>query len=233
MVKNGAHAEYLAIKAAGVIAQKPKSLSYDQAAAVPFGALAALVFLRDFAKVRPGAKVLIHGASGGVGVFALQLAKHFGANVTAVASADNLDLLRDLGADDVIDYRIQDFTKGPDHYDLVFDTVGKTQYKTVKPVLTPKGIYLPIEFGVREIFQSLITAKSSGKRVVIGVNGDSQDDLNYIANLLERGEIRAVIDATYALHDIAKAHARVESRHKRGSVVITVSPDTPSEVRAA
>ncbi len=166
---------------------------------MPFGALSALVFLRDFAKVRPGQKVLIHGASGGVGVFAVQLAKHFGAEVTAVASADNRDLLRDLGADHVIDYRTQDFTKGTETYDLVFDTVGKTSFARVKPVLTETGRFLPLEFGLREIAQSLLTAKSRGKRVLIGVCGDTQGRPGHHRRSAGRGIVRPVIDSRYPL----------------------------------
>lgn len=218
----GAHAEYLTIKADAVVAAKPDNIDHVEAAVVPFGALSALVFLRDYAKLQPGQRVLIHGASGGVGVFAVQLAKHFGAEVTAVASAANLDLLRDLGADHVIDYATRDFTQGDARYDLVFDTVGKTRFSRVKRVLTDRGIFLPIEFGFREILQSLLTAKSRGKRVVIGVSGDSRADLGYVADLLARGEIRAVIDSTYPLDDIAAAHARVQSRHKRGGVSVVV-----------
>ncbi len=223
---HGAHAEYLAIKANGVVVPKPASISHNEAAAVPFGALSALVFLRDFARVQPGEKVLIHGASGGVGVFAVQLAKHFGAEVTAVASAANHDLLRDLGADHVIDYRTEDFTQGETRYDLVFDTVGKTRFRDVKRVLTPTGIFLPLEFGPREAAQALLTARSRGPRVVVGVSGDSKADLAIVAGLMESGEIRAVIDSTFSLDRIAEAHARVETRHKRGGVVVEVRPDS-------
>lgn len=233
MVSGGAHAEYLVVAQGGVVTAKPENVGFDQAAAVPFGALCALVFLRDFAKLRPGQKVLIHGASGGVGVFAVQLAKHFGAEVTAVASAENVDLLLGLGADHAIDYRTTDFTKGAARYDLVFDTVGKTRYRDVKSVLTATGIYLPLEFGLPEIAQSLLTAKSKGKRVMIGVSGDNREDLIYLADLLARGVIRSVIDSHYTLDSIAEAHRRVETRHKRGSVVVAITPEAKGQAAVA
>lgn len=220
----GAHAEYLTIGEDEAIATMPENLSYDEAAAVPFGALAALVFLRDFAKVERGQKVLVNGASGGVGVFAVQLAKHFGAEVTGVASTANLALLTSIGADHVVDHTVEDFTKADREYDLIIDTVGKTTFARSKRVLATEGIYLPIEFGLREIAQSLITAMTGGKRVKIGISGDGQDDLEVIADLLRRGELRPVIDGHYLLEDIADAHRRTESRHKTGSVVVNVAP---------
>lgn len=228
LVPRGAHAEYLAIREDAAIAAKPEVLGYDAAATVPFGALSALVFLRDFAKVGAGQKVLINGASGGVGVFAVQLAKHFGAEVTAVASTGNLELLHDLGADHVIDYTREDFTKSGERWDLVFDTVGKTRFASVKRVLTPQGIYLPIEFGLREIVQALITQRG---RVKIGVSGDSQGDLEFVAGLLAKGTLRPVIDARFPLERIADAHRIVESRHKRGGVVILLGDETNGQPR--
>jgi NADPH:quinone reductase-like Zn-dependent oxidoreductase len=218
----GAHAEYLAIPEDKAIARKPEGLGYEEAAAMPFGALCALVFLRDFAKIRPGQKVLIGGASGGVGVYAVQLAKHFGAKVTGVCSTANVDLVTSLGAGHVIDYKKEDFTRQPETYDLVFDTSGTTSFSKCKRALKPNGIFIPLEFSLREIVQSLVTSMTGGRKVVIGVNGDSQEDLAFIAGLAERGEIRAVIDRHYPLEQIADAHRRVESRHKRGSVVVTV-----------
>ncbi|MGB5557859.1 MAG: NAD(P)-dependent alcohol dehydrogenase [Paracoccaceae bacterium] len=218
----GAHAEYLAMPQDGPIMLNPDNLSYEDAAAVPFGALSALVFLRDFARVAPGQKVLVHGASGGIGIFAVQLAKHFGAEVTGVASGANLDLLRALGADHVIDYTQEDFTQSARKWDLVFDTVGKTRFATVKRVLTETGIYLPLEFGFREILLALVTSRGTGKRVKVGVSGDSSADLEMLAGLLKEGAIRPVIDSTYPLESIAEAYRRVEGRHKRGSVVVAV-----------
>ncbi len=220
---NGAHAEYLAISEDGAIMPKPAALDHDEAAAVPFGALSALVFLRDFAKVRPGHKVLVAGASGGVGVYAVQLAKHFGAEVTAVTSTRNVDLVRSLGADHVIDYTKQDFTRNAGAYDMVFDTAGTTSFAKAKRAMAPKGVFIPLEFGLTEIRQALVTALTGGRRVVIGVNGDSREDLAFVATLLASGEVRPVIDSRYSLERIADAHRRVEGRHKTGSVVVTVA----------
>jgi NADPH:quinone reductase-like Zn-dependent oxidoreductase len=219
---HGGHAEYLAIDAEKAISKIPDSLDFDMAAAVPFGALAALVFLRDFAKVQAGQKVLIVGASGGVGVFAVQLARLMGAEVTGVSSAKNLDLVRSLGADHVIDYNAEDFCNTGE-YDVILDTVAATSFGECKPALTANGLFIPLEFGLREIWQTLMTSMRRGKKVIVNVSGDSAKDMDYLSDLLERGEIRPVIDAVYPLDQIAEAHARVEGRHKTGAVVVSVS----------
>ena len=209
------------------IALKPRSLSHEEAAAVPFGGLAALVFLRDFAKVKPGKKVLVAGASGGVGVFAVQLARHLGAEVTAVTSTRNVELVRSLGADPVVDYAREDFTRAGPIYDVIIDTAGTTAFPRAKAALAPKGVYVPLEFGFAEILCAVATAITGGRKVVIGINGDGREDLEYLAGLLESGELRPVVDSRYPLGRIADAHRRVESRHKTGSVVVTVDPPEP------
>lgn len=220
---HGAHAEYLTMAADGPVCAMPASLGFDAAASVPFGALAALVFLRDIAQVKPGQKVLVIGASGGVGVFLVQLAKIFGAHVTGVSSADNLDLVRALGADRVIDYRTEDFSRGDAVYDVILDTVGGTSFSACTQVLSATGRFVPLEFQAREIWQALVTRLRGGKRVVIGVSGDTGNDLALIAGYLERGEIIPVIDGEYPMDQIADAHQRVESRHKTGAVVVNIS----------
>lgn len=227
---NGAHAEFLKISEDGPVHLKPAGLDDMQAAAVPFGALSALVFLRDFAKIRPGQKVLIIGASGGVGVYAVQIARHFGAEVTGMCSTANLDLVRSLGADHVIDYTTKDFAKSGETYDLIVDTISKTSFAHCKPALTPNGIFLPIEFTMREIVQSLTTKLAGSKRVVVGISGDRLEDLTIIRDLLDAGVLRPVIDSQYPLSSIPEAHRRVESRHKTGSVIVTFpqDPDTSS-----
>ena len=224
---SGAHAEYLAMAEDGAIAAKPASLGYDEAAAVPFGALSALVFLRDFAKIRLGQKVLVLGASGGVGAYAVQLARHFGASVTGVTSTANVDLVRSLGADRVIDYTKEDFSAEKGGYDLILDTAGITTFRRAKCALNAKGVFLPIEFGPREMMQALFTSCRRGKRVVVGISNDTGKDLAIVRDLLEKGDIRPVIDGTWPLERIADAYRRVESRHKTGSVVVTVGHDTP------
>jgi NADPH:quinone reductase-like Zn-dependent oxidoreductase len=217
-----AHAEYLAVRADGPVARKPPNLSYEEAAAAPFGGQSALAFLRDFAKVKPGQKVLIGGASGGVGVFAVQLAKHFGAEVTGVCSGANVELVRSLGADHVIDYTKDDFAASGATYDLILDTAGTMSFSRARPVLSPTGIFLPIEFGGREIGQALLKRLTGGQKVMIGISSDNRENIEALAALLESGAIRPVIDARFAFDEIAEAHRRVESRHKRGSVVIMV-----------
>jgi NADPH:quinone reductase-like Zn-dependent oxidoreductase len=215
----GAHAQFVKIAEHAAIVPMPKGMAFADAAAVPFGALAALVFLRDFGAIAPGMKVLVLGAAGGVGVHAVQLAKHFGAHVTAVCSAANRDLAASLGADRVIDHGVEDFTQSGESWDLIFDPVGATSFRACKPALAPRGVYLPLEFGLREIAQALITRRSGGKRVVIGVSGDARDDLIFVKGLLDGGALRPVIDGRYPLAQIADAHRRVESRRKTGAVI--------------
>lgn len=217
---DGAHAEYLTMKADGAVAPKPQAISYEEAAAVPFGGLSALVFLRDFAGVKPGEKVLVNGASGGVGVWAVQIAKHLGAEVTAVAGSDNIDFVRALGADAVIDYRTQDVADAGRHHDVVLDTVGKLDYGQAKRILKPSGRYVPLEFAGREILRALAATVFGGPKIILNVSGDSRADLEVLAGLIETGEIRPVVDSRFPLASISDAHRRVESRHARGAVVV-------------
>lgn len=217
---SGAHAEYVAVAADGPIASKPEGLSYAQAAAIPFGALSALVFLRDFAKIARGQRVLVTGASGAVGVFAVQIAKHLGADVTGVASTGNTEFVRGLGADRVIDYTREDFTRDTARYDLVFDTAGVTRFSRAKRVLARKGLFLPLEFGVGTMLHALWRKLVRGKQIAIGMSGDSRQDLEAITALVEQGAVRPVVADQYRLSQIADAHRLVESRHKRGTVVV-------------
>jgi len=227
---HGAHAEFVAISQDGAIAKKPESLGYDAAAALPFGGLSALVFLRDFARLKPGMKVLVTGASGGVGVYGVQVAKKFGAEVTGVASTGNLDLVRSLGADHVIDYKRADFTRGTELYDIVFDTAGISDFGRARRVLKPGGLFLPLEFGLREILRSL-KSDGQGRRVVIGVSGDNGNDLELLLLWTAEGAMRAVIDRVWPLASIGEAYDRVASRHSNGATVIDVA--MPAEQRQA
>lgn len=219
---HGAHAELVAIAAEGPVLHIPAHLDHEEAAAVPFGALTALVFLRDFAKLKAGERVLVVGGSGGVGVFAVQLAKHFGASVDAVAGASNADLVRSLGASRAFDHAAEDFAQSRETWDVILDTVGKTSFPACRNALRPGGRHVHLEFGLTEMMQALVTALGGDRKVVIGVSGDTKEDLAFIADLLARGAIRPVIDSRHPLQRIAEAHARVETRHKRGSVVVTV-----------
>ncbi|MBS3848483.1 NAD(P)-dependent alcohol dehydrogenase [Devosia sp. BSSL-BM10] len=230
VVGAGAHAEYIAIAEDKTIVKKPETLGYGEAAALPFGGLSALVFLRDFAKVQSGQKVLVTGASGGVGVFGVQIAKHLGAEVTALTSTDNVELVRSLGADHIIDYKRVDFTRGKETYDVIFDTAGVSSFREAARVLSPGGLFVPLEFGVPDILRSMRT-DPQGRRIVIGVNGDSAADLAVLADLVESGVVRSVIDSIEPLTGIADAYRRVSERHKVGAVVVNVAMPLP--VRAA
>jgi len=228
----GAHAEYIAISEASAVTLMPANLSFDQAAAIPFGGLSALVFLRDFAKLKPGQKVLVNGASGGVGVFAVQVAKALGAEVTGVSSAANLALVRGLGADHVIDYAEKDDGGTTAQYDVILDTIGTLDFAGTKRRLTPAGVFVPLNFGLREMWQSLVTSLRGSRRVLIGVSGDTQPDLIWLRDQLARGGIRPVIDNRYPFVQIADAYRRVESRHKTGSVVLTLAAEENGELAA-
>ncbi len=220
----GAHAELVALPEAAAIAPIPAGLGFEEAAAVPFGALAALVFLRDFARIAPGDRLLVIGASGGVGCYAVQLGRHLGAEVTGVASAGNLDFVTALGADHVIDYRSADPFAPGQQYEVVLDTVGASSFARARAALTAQGRFVPLNIGLGEVVQSLATAVRGGQRVVIGVSKDTRADMEAIAGLLESGALRAVIDRRYPLAEIAEAHRYVEDRHRRGSVVLTIAP---------
>jgi len=224
----GAHADYLTVKANGPVAIKPKAITYEEAAAVPFGGVSALVFLREFAGVKPGQKVLINGASGGVGAYAVQLAKIMGAEVTGVAGSGSVELVRALGADRVIDYREEDVSASGELYDVVLDTVGKLPYAKARRILKKTGRYVPLEFAGREILQALRAALTGGPKIVLAVSGDSREDIQHLAGLLENGELRGVVDSTYPLADIAAAHRRVETRHASGAVIVTMQDPEPS-----
>jgi NADPH:quinone reductase-like Zn-dependent oxidoreductase len=217
---HGAHAERLVMSETGAIAPKPAQLAHAEAAAVPFGGLAALVFLRDFAKLKAGQRVLILGATGGVGVFAVQLARQFGARVTATASAGKAELVRSLGAEAVIDHHHEDFAESGETFDVVLDTVGASDFARARRALSPSGVYVPLDIGLREIFWKLATIRGKGRRIEIGVSSDTAADLGFLAGLLEDGAVRPVIDSTFPLNRIVDAHRRVESRRKTGGVVI-------------
>ncbi|MBA3067446.1 MAG: NAD(P)-dependent alcohol dehydrogenase [Hyphomonas sp.] len=219
----GANAEFLAVREAGAIAPKPDRLNFEEAAVVPFGALSALEFLRDFVQIKPGQKILIHGASGAVGVFAVQLAKHFGAHVTGVCSTANAELVTSLGADQVIDYSKTDFTRGPGIYDAILDTVGGTSFSRSKRVLAPYGRHVFVVQTLTQLLQALWTSMRRGKRVIVGFSGgDSKEDLLLIKGLIETGRIRPVLDRTYRLPDIVDAHRYVDTGRKRGGVAISI-----------
>ena len=191
--------------------------TFEEAASVPFGATTALYFLRDVAKLHAGQKILVIGASGGVGVFAVQLAKYYGAEVTGVCSTANLELVKSLGADKVIDYTTEDFTQNGDTYDVIFDIVpGRASFSHDKVALKPNGLYLAGAGGLKAFAQMAWTALIGGKKVVAGMAPDRKEDLVFLKELIEAGKIKPVIDRRYPLEQTAEAHRYVDHRAQKG-----------------
>ena len=223
-IGTGACAEYICLPEepdAGAIAIKPANMSFEDAAAVPVGGLEALSLLRK-GNVQPGQKVLINGAGGTIGPFAIQLAKFFGAEVTAVDSTKKLDTLRSLGADHVIDYSQEDFTKGGKTYDIIFDVVGKSSYSGCIRSLKENGIYLLTYPKLGRSLRGRWTSRRSNKKVIGGTSTDSTEDLIFLSELVEAGKMKSVIDRCYPLEQTAEAHRYVETAQKIGNVVIIV-----------
>jgi NADPH:quinone reductase-like Zn-dependent oxidoreductase len=218
----GTYVEYVTVPEDGMRAIKPTNMTYEEAAAVPFGAFTALSFLRDKAHIQSGQHVLINGASGAVGTFAVQLARYYGAEVTGVCSTLNVELVKSLGADQVIDYTQADFTKTGQTYDIILDAVGKSSFSRCKGTLRQQGIYLSVEFSLLLALQMLWTSKLGGKKVIIGLPNTTQEDLIFLKELIEAGQLKSVIDRCYPLEQIVEAHRYVEKGHKRGNVVITM-----------
>ena len=223
----GAYAEYKCMPENGALSIKPVNLSYEEAASVPNGALTALPFLRDKGNIQSGQTVLIYGASGSVGAAAVQLAKYYGANVTGVCSTANLEWVKSLGADRVIDYTRENFTENGKTYDIIFDTVGKCSFSTCKGSLSDEGIYLTTIPTPAIMLQALWPAKSGSKKVKFVAAGlrparEKVKDLVFLTELIEVGKLKAVIDRCYPLEQIAEAHRYVEQGHKKGNVAITV-----------
>lgn len=220
----GAAAEYLCMPESGLLEHMPRNLSFEQAATLVNGPLSALVFLHKKGRIKAGERVLVYGASGSVGTAAVQLAKHFGAGVTAVCSGKNAGLVRSLGAREVLDYTLGDFNPGPGPYDMIFDTVGKTRYREVLPLLREGGRYVLSEFSGADILRSLTSAVFGSRKVIVASSNFSWRcrDLALFRQLAESGDLVPVIDRSYALEDIATAHAYVEEGHKAGNVAVRV-----------
>ena len=212
----GTSAEYICLPE-NEVSIKPANMTYEEAAAVPIGGLTALVLLRK-GNIRCGQKILINGASGSVGTFAIQLAKYFGAEVTGVCSTANAKMVKSLGADKVIDYTKDDFTRNGQTYDIIFDAVIKTSFLRCKNSLTPEGTFITVDWPLLQVFW---TSLFSRRKVVIGI-ANRIEDLVFMKELIEAGKIKTVIDRTYPLEQIVEAHRYVDKGHKKGNVVITM-----------
>lgn len=219
--KMGAHAEYACMPEDGAIARKPAALSHEEAAALSFGGTTALDFFRR-GKLRSGERVLINGASGCVGTAAVQLARHFGAQVTGVCSRENADLVRSLGAHHVIDYMSEDFTRNGEAYDVIVDTVGNAPFSRSRSSLADGGRLLVVLGGLGELLRAPWVGLTSGNKVVAGPAAVRPEDLRFLATLADAGKFRPVIDRRYPLERIADAHAYVDTGRKKGNVVVMV-----------
>jgi NADPH:quinone reductase-like Zn-dependent oxidoreductase len=221
LISYGAYAEYKCLPEDAAISIKPSNISYEEAAALPIGARTALHYLRK-AKVQPRQKVLVYGASGSVGTYAVQLARYFGAEVTGVCSTTNLELVKSLGADKVIDYTVEDFSTKDETYDVIFEAVDKSSFSACMRSLKEDGIYLNVTVPAPGI-RMLWTKMMSGKKLFLGENPpEKAEDLTFLKELVEAGKLKPVIDKGYPLEKIVEAHRYVDKGHKKGNVVITV-----------
>jgi NADPH:quinone reductase-like Zn-dependent oxidoreductase len=230
--RGGAFAEYVCRRAEGAVTLKPASITFEQAASVNIAGITALQGLRDKGKVQPGQKVLINGASGGVGTFAVQIAKSFGADVTGVCSTRNVDLVRSLGADHVIDYTKEDFAKGEQHYDVILDNVPNHSLSECRRILTPNGKYVLIGGGgpndsrwvgpFGRVIKTMVLSPFMSQKMGMMMADANHNDLTILADMMQSGKLKPVIDRTYKLSEVPAAIAYLEEGHARGKVVITV-----------
>jgi NADPH:quinone reductase-like Zn-dependent oxidoreductase len=223
-VRFGGHAEYTCLPSSCAIATMPANMTYEEAAAVPTGGLNALHYLRK-ANIQRGEKVLINGAAGNIGSFAVQLAKYLGAEVTGVDSTDKLDMLRSIGADHVIDYTQQDFTKNGETYDVVFDVVGRSPFSRSLRSLRQNGRYVLANPRLSSMVRGVWTSMISNRKVLFAFAPYRTEDLIFLKELIESEKIKSLIDRSYPLEQVAEAHRYIESGHKKGNVVVTLEPD--------
>lgn len=221
----GTNCEYVCVPENGVVLQKPENITFEQAAPVCDGALTSMSFLKDMANIKPGQKLLINGASGSLGTAAVQLGKIMGAEVTGVCSTSNLDMVKDLGADHVIDYTRTDFTKGAEFYDVIYDTIGSLSFSSCKRILTADGLYMSPVLGIPLLYQMLKTGFSKGKKAKFSATGlkpvaELRIHLKKLKEYLEKGSLTTWIDKCYALEEIVLAHQYVDSGRKKGNIVL-------------
>lgn len=222
------NAEYLTISEHGVILPMPENLDYSEAANFCDGYLTSFNFLKEIAKIKKGEKVLINGASGALGTSAIQIAKHMGAHVTAVCSGKNIGLVKSLGADDVIDYQKNDFTKGEEQYDYVYDTIGKSSFKDCKGILSENGMYLSPVLNFSLIIQMILTSLFGKKKAKFEATGANKEDklrimLSKVLEIYKAGSLKTVIDRQFPLEKLAEAHQYIDAGHKKGNVVIVTA----------
>ncbi len=217
----GAMAEYICLPEDSAIVTKPDGISFEEAAAVAVGGINALHFLR-LANIQPNQKVLIYGSTGAIGTFAVQLAKQMNAEVTAVCSGGKVELVKQLGADHFIDYTQQSLSDANQHFDVIFDTIGKSPYAESLSVLKPGGIYLLANPTLRQQLRSYLTQLTTDKRTTCKLAHNSAEDLNYLKDLIEQGKLKVIVDRRYPMEKIVEAHHYVEQGHKNGNVVVTV-----------
>lgn len=218
----GTYAEYLCMPESGLVTHKPTNMSFEEATLIPYGALTALSHFKKVS-IQPGQKVLIIGASGGIGSAGMQLAKYFGAEVTGVCGTAKLEFVKALGADKVIDYTKENVTQSGEKYDLIYDILGKSSFEKCQSILTPKGILLYASFKVKQLIQMMQTSKSTGRKVICTFSSENLDDLNFIKGLVEAGKYKTLIDKRFPLEETAEAHRYYESGKNTGNVVISVS----------
>lgn len=218
----GGYAEYATIAENEAIALMPAALSYKEAAGLSFGPATALNFLRDKADIQYGDKVLIIGASGGVGTAAVQIAKYFGAHVSGVCSTGNMDLIRSIGADSVIDYTREDFSWQEDAYDIILDTTGTLSYKSAQKALRKEGRFVMVSGDLPQLLSMMFATKTDGQKGIAGYAPEKAEELKFIAELVEAGQFSPVIDRCYSLDQIQQAHAYVDTGRKKGNVVISL-----------
>ena len=217
----GANAEYLCMPENGKVAIKPANITYEEAAAIPYGALTALNILKKV-NIQKGHKVLINGASGGIGSAAVQLAVYFGAQVTGVCGTPRIEFVKSLGAEKVIDYKKQDFTTNGEKYDLIFDILGKSSYNRCKNSLNQNGIYLLASFKTKQLLQMLWTKLFGDKKVICAISMEKPKDMEFVKELVEAGNLKSIIDINFPMEQAVKAHRYVEQGENKGKVIIKI-----------